>query len=439
MSISSVYKYFVTSPQQKITTFFAGGLLVLLVAHPALYSRQIAYIFVGCVCFIAWILALLITRGFQCPPATLCGGATFLLANAGISLLVQVDPRWFVLVLLGIQLFFCFAGWWLAADLKALRLWCYILVLGAAGVAGYGICQFLHLDPLPVTTPFKERTVSVFVNPNHFGSFMALTLPLALGFYLQNLTGWMRLFTVLTVVLLYAGLLLSGSRGAWAGAGVGVLIVFVGCLLRLPRCDRAYLVRPLIGLFALICIITWSLNYKPIMKTAGKAVTMKERALSSKNVLGAGVEQDSSINHRYFIWRVSWDMIRSAPWTGIGYGKYQEYFPQFRDSLKAQSRFSSLNIGQQQEITPYAHNEYLHWWAENGLLGLFGFLYLVIMGLAHGISTIWKTKNYAALGWGSLGLLAALLVHSMVSYPLRLPLNSLSFWLILGALYRKEK
>ena len=340
--------------------------------------------------------------------------------------------------IVGHPAFIFFIGWWLAADQGILRWLGHVLVAAAAGTAAYGLMQFFHLDPLPLATPFKDRVVSVFANPNHFGSFMALALPLALAFYLQRLMPSMRGLTAITVLLIYAGLLLSGSRGAWSGGLAGTLIVACGRMRRIQRRDLAYLARPVVGLIALMFIITWGLTYQPIIKTAEKTVTMKERAFSAKNVVGTGVEQDSSINHRYFIWQVSWEMVRSAPWVGIGYGQYQKRYGQFRDQLKGQTRFSSLNRGQQQEITPYAHNEYLHWWAENGLLGLLGFLSIVVLGIARGTSKTWKTMDYAVMGWGSLGLLVALLVHSLVSYPLRLPLNSLPFWLILGSLYRKN-
>jgi len=439
MSISFFYQRFKVSPQQKIAAFAACGLGVLLAVHPALYPRQAVYGFIGGAYLFLWLIILYCSGRPEYPPVVLWGPAAFLLGSVCVSLLMQAAPQWSAIGLLAVQLLVCFAGWWLAADQDALRLLGHALVAAAAVVAAYGLVQFLHLDPVPLATPFKDRVVSVFTNPNHFGSFMALVLPLSLAFYLQDLTPRARRLTALAVLLIYAGLLLSGSRGAWCGGLVGVLIVAISCVLRMQRRGLADLMRPVVGLLALISIVTWGLTYKPVIQTAEKTVTIKQRALSSTNLVGAGVEQDSSINHRYFIWQVSWEMVRSAPLVGIGYGQYQQRFGQFRDQLKEQTRFSSLNPGQQQETTLYAHNEYLHWWAENGLLGLLGFLCIVVLGVVRGTSIIWQSKDYAALGWGSLGLLAALLVHSLVSYPLRLPLNSLPFWLILGSFYRKSK
>jgi len=36
--------------------------------------------------------------------------------------------------------------------------------------------------------------------------------------------------------------------------------------------------------------------------------------------------------------------------------------------------------------------------------------------------------------WAGLGIVTVMLVHSLVSYPLRLPLNGMIFWLALGIL-----
>jgi O-antigen ligase len=85
---------------------------------------------------------------------------------------------------------------------------------------------------------------------------------------------------------------------------------------------------------------------------------------------------------------------------------------------------------QQQEDTPYAHNEYLHVWAESGLLGLMGFTGLVGLVLYRAFWGTWRGGG--VYGWAALGAAGAMLVHSLVSYPLRLPLNGLVFWVLLG-------
>ena len=65
-------------------------------------------------------------------------------------------------------------------------------------------------------------------------------------------------------------------------------------------------------------------------------------------------------------------------------------------------------------------------------MGLSAFLALI--GLAF-----WGTLHKAWCDmqpylWAGLAMLTAMLVHSLVSYPLRLPLNGLVFWLTIGIL-----
>ena len=125
-------------------------------------------------------------------------------------------------------------------------------------------------------------------------------------------------------------------------------------------------------------------------------------------------------------------MIRARPLVGFGYGTYQQRFAAFRDARRDQAHFQSLVWTQQEEDTPYAHNEYLHLWAESGLLGLGAFLALVGWVGWGTLRMAWREGTPYA--WAGLGMVAAMLVHSLVSYPLRLPLNGMVFWLTLGIL-----
>ena len=177
---------------------------------------------------------------------------------------------------------------------------------------------------------------------------------------------------------------------------------------------------------------------------------MSERILSTRHIIApyvesevpvaAGVDsltpqievRDFTVNHRYFIWEVTWAMIQTRPLVGIGYGNYQKQFTVFRDSRREDAHFQSLVWTQQQEDTPYAHNEYLHLWVESGVLGLVAFLALVGLAGWEMLKVAWRDAS--SYLWAGLGIITVMLVHSLVSYPLRLPLNGMIFWLALGIL-----
>lgn len=430
----------------------AGGIGVLM-AHPALYPRLWTYglvvVLVGCASLGAvwwtgdrvWPL----TRAVSIALAALAAAA---LLSVGVNVGAGWSGLWRPVVqwgLLGV-------GAWLAADGKALRLLGIALLSGGAVAGGYAILQYYHLDPLPAVTPFGAlRIVSFFENPNFLGNFAAAALPLALVAFLhaESLIG--RAVLALGACLVYAGMLLAGSRGGWMAGLAGGLIVVIGTIRGVGR-GRIRLHWPsLVALVALLVATTLLLSQRPVVESRSGAVTMAERMLSTRHIIEPYVEseapsvgadsvvvapqievRDFTVNHRYFIWEVTWDMIRARPLVGFGYGTYQQRFAAFRDARRDQAHFQSLVWTQQEEDTPYAHNEYLHLWAESGLLGLGAFLALVGWVGWGTLRMAWREGTPYA--WAGLGMVAAMLVHSLVSYPLRLPLNGMVFWLTLGIL-----
>ena len=427
------------------------GFLVLL-AHPALYSRLWTYGLVAgfAVCT---ALALVFMAGHRNWPIArpVSIGLLSLVAATLVSVGVNEDTDWLGLWLPASQWGFLCMGAWIAGDRLALRCLGGSLVIGAVAVGVYAILQYYRLDPLPPVTAFgDERIVAVFENPNFLGNFAACALPLALLVLFQGSTNWQRIVGVLGVGAIYAGGFLAGSRGGWVAGIAGVLVLGAG-VARSVYLGRIRLHWPsLVVLVGLLVALTFLLSRRPVVESRGDSVTMSERILSTRHIIAPYVEsempvaagadsltpqievRDFTVNHRYFIWEVTWAMIQTRPLVGIGYGNYQKQFTVFRDSRREDAHFQSLVWTQQQEDTPYAHNEYLHLWVESGVLGLVAFLALVGLAGWEMVKMAWcDASSYL---WAGLGIITVMLVHSLVSYPLRLPLNGMIFWLALGIL-----
>jgi O-antigen ligase len=71
----------------------------------------------------------------------------------------------------------------------------------------------------------NHRLGSILGDPNSMGAFMALLIPLPLVFALRE-NGWSRRRQALlaVTVLLFLGLTLSFSRGAWLSLGIGIIV-----------------------------------------------------------------------------------------------------------------------------------------------------------------------------------------------------------------------
>ena len=430
-----------------------GGVGILL-AHPALYSRLSAYGLAMGLAACAVVAALFVADRRKWP-LSIAGSVA--LAVVGITSLLSIavneGAEWSELWLPATQWALLCIGAWLAVDEAALRLLGGTLLAAAAAAGFYAILQYYHLDPLPAITPFgHERIVSVFENPNFLGNFAAVALPLALVAFFAAKSPGARLLLGLGTCAIYAGMLLAGSRGGWMAGLVAVLTVVIGLIRGMGQNRMQIAWPPLAFLLAGLVVTTLLLSQRPVVEGSSGPVTMSERVLSTRHIIepyveseapaavGAGAEavapqievRDFTVNHRYFIWEVTWDMIRARPWLGLGYGTYQARFADFRNARRDEAHFQSLVWTQQEEDTPYAHNEYLHLWAESGLLGLAAFLALIVLAGWGTLNSAWRDR--LPYLWAGLAMLAAMLVHSLVSYPLRLPLNGLVFWLTMGIL-----
>jgi len=435
----------------------AVGGVGLLLAHPALYSRLWAYgVVVGLAGCGAGVAFLRMERR-DWPLSRKVSVALVVVGTSNLlSIAVNEGADWSGLWLPATHCGLVCIGAWLAVDGGALRLLGATFFAAAALAGFYAILQYYHLDPLPAITPFgSERIVSFFENPNFLGNFSACALPLALMAFVCAESLSARIVLAIGTCAIYAGMLLAGSRGGWMAGLAAVLIVVVGIARGMWRGRIMLAWLPLAALLSSLVATTLLLSQRPVIKSHDGPVTMSERILSTRHIIEPYVEsevpvvagtdgqlvvsvtrqievRDFTVNHRYFIWEVTWDMIRARPLVGFGYGTYQERFAAFRDARREEAHFQSLVWTQQEEDTPYAHNEYMHLWAESGLMGLSAFLALI--GLA-----VWGTLHKAWCDmqpylWAGLAMLMAMLVHSLVSYPLRLPLNGLVFWLTIGIL-----
>jgi tetratricopeptide (TPR) repeat protein len=138
-----------------------------------------------------------------------------------------------------------------------------------------------------------------------------------------------------------------------------------------------------------------------------------------------------SFKRRMATWNFALMMIKDRPLLGSGIGIFKY------NTLRYQAEFFSQ--GDNRSLYPYgiaqeAHNEYLHFWAELGIIGLGIFLWMVIAYFYYGLKLLKKTKNNYRQGMliGMMGIVMAVLVDGIFGFPLHLPATIVLFWLSLG-------
>lgn len=292
------------------------------------------------------------------------------------------------------------------------------LVLGAMAQALLGLYQFIFaIGPeYFVLLGRFMRAYGSFGQPNPFGGYMGLSLPVALSLAIW---GWQEIvrgrvvrwqawawaaFYSIGTALIAAGLLASWSRGAWLGAAAGVLVVLV---------LRSRLAAILSGVALLLLLAGLLLGaFSPDIVPAPIEQRMADipAYFGLTDVLSQSVtDENFSVLERVAHWVAAQRMWALAPWLGVGPGNYTEVYPQVR-------------LLQWEDALGHAHNVYLNVAAETGLIGLAAYLALMATALAF----VWRQLRAAgkaattygrwraALMVGILGVLVHLCMHNVV-------------------------
>jgi O-antigen ligase/cytochrome c-type biogenesis protein CcmH/NrfG len=287
-----------------------------------------------------------------------------------------------------------------------------LLIALATGIALYGIIQFLRESDQvwhfvkPIS--YYKRGSGTFINPNHFAGYLEMLLPLAIA---HTLTGRFshltKVFLGYACVVMFAGLLVSVSRGAWI-ASTGALLVLFFWLI----CLRDYRWKAVIVISVLAMIATLF-------------VLKAELSSNRRENLARIISQDDL---RFRIWRPALEIWRDHFWTGAGPGHFDFRFRQYR----ALGRYPD-----QMQVRPErVHNDYLNTLVDWGLIGALLvasawalFSWDVFRGWKHvqraqnDLTAKQNNKASFVMG-GSLGLLAILL-HSFTDYNMHMPANAI--------------
>lgn len=298
------------------------------------------------------------------------------------------------------------------------RLWQWLvtgLVLSGVANALVGIYIFFGgsgAEHLLINNRFY-RAFGTFGQPNPFGGFLGLLLPLALmgalGYlhrwwrsYRNKLqpTNWLSLgiagFYSSAAVIMLIGLLFSWSRGAWLGFVVSLGVI----ALALPRKTRHRIL--LIVTIALSIGGLWFSGLLP-QSIVDRIANSTEDFFAFQDMRGVDITPDNyAVAERLAHWQAAFNMAEYNPWLGVGAGNYEIVYDAYR-------------LMNWDEPLGHAHNYYLNILAEAGIIGLLCYATLWI-----GVVWItWRARQnpnplarYTAIGL--LGTWVYLATHSLL-------------------------
>lgn len=305
-------------------------------------------------------------------------------------------------------------AYWVWAELASHhRRWRIILavpILAVTFIAWYAIIQHAHGTRMVLNLErpdgYGMRASGTYICPNHFAALLETVMPLCLALLFMAAADIpLRLLAGYALMLFLPVMFLTQSRSGWIGTVVGLSVTAL--LMALRKSRRLFLVLllavPLLVAGAGVGVWTFS----PVARER-----LQGALLSSP---------DSAVQARLDLWKDTIPMIKAAPWLGHGGGSYVWVYPQFK-SQAAQLLFN------------YAHNEYLHYAADYGLVGLALFGVFAGGALWAFLRVVWKASRDrdAFLAAGLLGAVAAQLAHALFDFNLHIFSNNHLLMLVAG-------
>jgi O-antigen ligase len=208
-----------------------------------------------------------------------------------------------------------------------------MMTLSIIASDSYAIWQGIHGD-------FRARAFTS--NPMHLAGILIQAIPLffilaAKGDY----SGSIRTFFFSTGVLSSIALIFNGTRGAWIAVVVTMLIY---TLMTVKKSARS------------LSITVVVLVMLGLLVTTVPQVQNRVESIVDMNY--------QSNSERLLLWRSAGQMFYDHPFVGIGYSQFKELYS---------SKYISP-LAKEPDL-PHAHNNFMQFLAETGIVGLASFIY----------------------------------------------------------------
>jgi len=266
------------------------------------------------------------------------------------------------------------------------------LLLSVSVMAWYALIQNVHGTAMVINLERPEqygmRASGSYICPNHFANLLGMTIPLAVGIALtRGMTIPIRLVAAYTALVSLPALYLTESRSGYIGLLVGCVVLALSVSIRkgAKRFLTVLLVAPLLA--AALGAAVWA--------ASPKVQARVERAL----------EGDIRIS----LWQDSLVMAKENALLGSGLGTYRWKFPSYRDAFASHTD------------PEFAHNDYLQFWSEIGIVGLLLMSMVVFYIMRRSFRVIRGGEGKSAfLVAGMLGSITGAYAHAFFDFNLQI-------------------
>ena len=290
------------------------------------------------------------------------------------------------------------------------------LVLSGVFQASYGAAMtlsgleysfFLEKDA------YRGMATGTFINRNHLAGYLVLTLACGVGLMIAGFKrGQFR--NIKDFIRAFIGAIISG-KGALR---IGLVIMVIGLVLTRSRMGNSSFGIGL-AVAGTIILLMSSVSKKTIGIFIASIFIIDALIISSffdLNKLAERLETTSAqTENRDEILRLSLPLVKDNLIVGTGAGTFYTAYPEYRDASAGGGFYV------------HAHNDYVEFLSERGLLGVLPLLCFFWLCLKQAIQLLKsKSMRKKAMAFTLLMTMIAIVMHSTVDFNLQMPAYALT-------------
>lgn len=269
----------------------------------------------------------------------------------------------------------------------------------------------------PKTTYLGDAT-GTFINRNHLAGYLEMTLACGIGLLLALRDNrpfrWRNVLELLmgpkarlrlALVVMVIALVMTHSR--MGNTAFFTSLLLVGGLFVLM--EKEHRLRNSLILASIIVIDMLVISqYFGLEKLKDRLINTR---LHDVVVNGEVVQQANEVRDDVFGYAIP--LLMERPLSGQGAGSFEAVFPQYP------GQDIRLNFD-------HAHNDYIQFAIEFGLLGSLPLAAFVLLALWHALKALWRRESVyrSGVGFGAAMGISALLIHSSTDFNLQIPANA---------------
>ena len=264
-------------------------------------------------------------------------------------------------------------------------------------------------------------TTGTFINRNSLAGYLGLTLSAGIGLLLAlrdtRPFSWAQLIELLmgpkarlrlALVIMVIALVMTHSRGGNASFFIGLMTV--GAIFVLRNKENRLRNSLILASLVLIDVLVIS-QYFGLERLKDRVMSTQ---LTDTVVNGEIVQHATEIRGDVFMYALP--LAQDKPIIGQGAGSFEAVFPQY----------SGEDIRLHFDL---AHNDYIQFAIEYGVLGMLPLALFVLLALYWAFKAIWQQKSLyrGGIGFGAAMGIIAILSHATVDFTLQIPANAATF------------